>query len=146
MGEVDKPKGAKDYEGLGLGHMSDVPVAAFDPIFWHHHANLDRILAMWQTLDWDKWFDAHQKDDPLPSDPLLPFHTDTEKHPWSSDRARSWIKLGYQYDDLVPQHGVTEGSPQYLNDLPETHYRTISQHKQTGPRHARVHVVRRNVP
>lgn len=38
MGEVDKPKDAKGYEGLGLGHMSDVPVAAFDPIFWHHHA------------------------------------------------------------------------------------------------------------
>ena len=22
---------------LGLGHMADVPVAAFDPIFWLHH-------------------------------------------------------------------------------------------------------------
>ena len=21
----------------GLGHMSDVPVAAFDPVFWLHH-------------------------------------------------------------------------------------------------------------
>lgn len=23
---------------LGFGHMSDVTVAAFDPIFWLHHA------------------------------------------------------------------------------------------------------------
>ena len=74
---------------------------------------------MWQTLHWDKWFDDPQQgdDDPLPSDPLLPFHHDTEKHLWSSDKARRWKELGYQYDDLVPRHGVIEGSPQYLNDL-----------------------------
>jgi hypothetical protein len=29
--------GQEGYEGLGLGHMCDVPVAAFDPIFWLHH-------------------------------------------------------------------------------------------------------------
>ena len=32
--DIDKKVG---YLGLGLGHMSDVPVAAFDPIFWLHH-------------------------------------------------------------------------------------------------------------
>lgn len=31
--DVDDPTG---YLGLGLGHMSDVPVAVFDPIFWFH--------------------------------------------------------------------------------------------------------------
>lgn len=28
--------GGSDYK-YGVGHMSDVPVAAFDPIFWLHH-------------------------------------------------------------------------------------------------------------
>ena len=37
MSKVDMCKHPKGYKGLGLGHMSDVPVAAFDPIFWLHH-------------------------------------------------------------------------------------------------------------
>lgn len=30
------------------GHMSIVPVASFDPIFWSHHAMVDRIWYLWQ--------------------------------------------------------------------------------------------------
>ena len=37
MSDKDIPDNAEGYQGLGLGHMSDVPVAAFDPIFWLHH-------------------------------------------------------------------------------------------------------------
>ncbi|KIW29400.1 uncharacterized protein PV07_05217 [Cladophialophora immunda] len=40
------------YTGGG-GHMGDTEVAAFDPIFWLHHANIDRLYAIWQAL-WDK--------------------------------------------------------------------------------------------
>ena len=32
----------------GRGHMGDPAVAAFDPIFWLHHCNVDRLLALWQ--------------------------------------------------------------------------------------------------
>jgi tyrosinase len=28
--------------------MSEVPVAAFDPIFWSHHAMIDRLWYLWQ--------------------------------------------------------------------------------------------------
>lgn len=31
------------------GTMGRVPTAAFDPIFWAHHCNIDRIWAIWQT-------------------------------------------------------------------------------------------------
>jgi tyrosinase len=31
------------------GSMGSVPTAAFDPIFWAHHCNIDRIWAIWQT-------------------------------------------------------------------------------------------------
>jgi hypothetical protein len=31
-------------------HMGDVPVAANDPIFYLHHANIDRLWACWQHL------------------------------------------------------------------------------------------------
>ena len=30
------------------GHMSMIPFASFDPIFWAHHANIDRLWARWQ--------------------------------------------------------------------------------------------------
>jgi len=33
----------------GQGHMGDPAVAAFDPIFWLHHCNVDRVLALWQA-------------------------------------------------------------------------------------------------
>jgi tyrosinase len=33
----------------GEGHMGDPAVAAFDPIFWLHHCNVDRLLCLWQA-------------------------------------------------------------------------------------------------
>jgi tyrosinase len=30
------------------GHMSEIPFAAFDPIFWAHHTMIDRIWRLWQ--------------------------------------------------------------------------------------------------
>jgi hypothetical protein len=33
-----------------VAHMGDVPVAGNDPVFYHHHANIDRLWACWQSL------------------------------------------------------------------------------------------------
>ncbi|KAF2865458.1 hypothetical protein BDV95DRAFT_632307 [Massariosphaeria phaeospora] len=41
------------------GHMNFQAVAAFDPIFWLHHANIDRLFAIWQAI-WDR--DGNAKD------------------------------------------------------------------------------------
>jgi tyrosinase len=30
------------------GHMGQIPYAAFDPIFWAHHAMIDRLWRVWQ--------------------------------------------------------------------------------------------------
>ncbi|MFL5896901.1 MAG: tyrosinase family protein [Solirubrobacterales bacterium] len=30
------------------GHMTDIPFAAYDPIFWAHHCMIDRLWRMWQ--------------------------------------------------------------------------------------------------
>ncbi|KAH7229837.1 hypothetical protein BKA60DRAFT_590624 [Fusarium oxysporum] len=90
-----KPKGVQSG-GHGLGHMSDVPVSAFDPIFRLHHweveclgwnslitlpSNSDRLLAMCQCLNWKAWFDkvrykqnVTKVEDKKKGDPLLPFH------------------------------------------------------------------------
>jgi len=42
----------------GRGHMGDPAVAAFDPIFWLHHCNVDRLLALWQTAYPDVYVSA----------------------------------------------------------------------------------------
>ena len=95
---------AKDsvpVDNIGLGHMSDVPVAAFDPVFWLHHCNVDRLLAIWQKFNKDKWFDSPYENDPTPKTELQPFHYDTAGNIWFSEKCRNVEDLNYQYDDLV---------------------------------------------
>jgi tyrosinase len=36
------------YVGGETGHMSQVPLAAYDPIFWAHHSMIDRIWRIWE--------------------------------------------------------------------------------------------------
>jgi tyrosinase len=36
------------WVGGQRGHMGNVPLAAFDPIFWAHHTMIDRIWRLWQ--------------------------------------------------------------------------------------------------
>jgi len=36
--------------GSPLGHMSVTNVASFDPIFWLHHCNVDRMVALYQAI------------------------------------------------------------------------------------------------
>lgn len=37
------------------GAMSDIPTAAFDPVFWAHHANIDRMWAVWMATPGKQW-------------------------------------------------------------------------------------------
>ncbi|KAF4439226.1 tyrosinase precursor [Fusarium acutatum] len=108
--------GGSDY-ATGMGHMSDVPVAAFDPIFWLHHVQIDRLLAIWQCLNPKVWFDNGQSGDSntagltassvtddKETDPLEPFHrkeNDPEKEVWTAQACRDWTELNYLYDDLA---------------------------------------------
>lgn len=47
------------------GAMADIKTSAFDPVFWVHHANIDRLWTVWAatpgkrwgTLPPDSWFD-----------------------------------------------------------------------------------------
>ena len=46
--------------GGHAGHMSDPAVAAFDPIFWLHYANIDRLVSLWEALNPDVWVSQGQ--------------------------------------------------------------------------------------
>lgn len=84
------------------GHMADLGTAAFDPIFWLHHCNVDRQLAMYQASNGKgHWWDgAFPTTDPKPNDPLFPFHTDAVRTHFTSDMLRDWTQWGYTYDTL----------------------------------------------
>ncbi|KAI4220330.1 MAG: hypothetical protein L6R36_007696 [Xanthoria steineri] len=93
------------------GHMSNIPYSSFDPIFWLHHANTDRLFALWQAVYPESNFTSSQVSayDTLTIDagqtedintPLAPFHSDDSGTLWTS--ATSWTtkEFGYSYPEI----------------------------------------------
>jgi tyrosinase len=98
-----------DALGGNGGHMSYPDIAAFDPIFFFHHCNVDRLLALWQRYN-DSWikpsddFDGTFNIDPGATidskTPLYPFRKTPDAF-FNSDDVRDVTKLGYTYPELV---------------------------------------------
>lgn len=96
------------YTGLG-GHMTYIPLSSFDPLFYLHHANTDRLVSMWQVLNPDSWispmrsaeqtYSAPQGTWQDGSTPLYPFTAASSGDMWTSDMARSTESFGYTYAD-----------------------------------------------
>ncbi|KAK3349522.1 common central domain of tyrosinase-domain-containing protein [Lasiosphaeria hispida] len=102
--------------GGSMGHMTEVPVAGFDPIFFMHHCNIDIQFAIWQGLNEknpNNWFDHLEKeydDDgtwnippgtkPTPETPLP--HFTRIRRAFASTRmaSKDWIPPGYSYLEL----------------------------------------------
>ncbi|KAI4259586.1 MAG: hypothetical protein LQ352_000654 [Teloschistes flavicans] len=92
------------------GHMGVIDYAGFDPLFWLHHANTDRLLAIWQALHPDSYVESSQE--PIGSavlaagtqtdvnTPLKPFHWDTNGNYWSSATVTNISELGYSYPEV----------------------------------------------
>ncbi|KAI0126190.1 hypothetical protein BJ170DRAFT_685428 [Xylariales sp. AK1849] len=85
------------------GHVGFVPVAAFDPLFWFHHNNIERMFTVWQAVhaeEKDCWFNYDPKE---AQEPLRPFLAraksagDDPKDFWNSDSVRDSRTLGYHY-------------------------------------------------
>ncbi|KAF2024105.1 Di-copper centre-containing protein [Setomelanomma holmii] len=101
-----------NYHNLigGRGVMSNPSVAAFDPVFWFHHANIDRYWALWAAMHPNSWFPPPSKagDQPENQKDLLPFYKTRETAGTGtyhdSDDAKTTEFYGYYYDDF-------EGSP-----------------------------------
>ncbi|KAH6990001.1 common central domain of tyrosinase-domain-containing protein [Ilyonectria destructans] len=119
------------------GHMSHVPVAAFDPIFWLHHCNIDRLFAIWQVLHDDSWFtgnDIRDKDlgnfyippgtADKPTDALRPFHKTSDGQYYTSDDIREVTPLGYTYPGLEKwEYTAADGSydkARHIEELTKT--------------------------
>ncbi|PGH18171.1 hypothetical protein AJ80_04558 [Polytolypa hystricis UAMH7299] len=92
------------------GHMTYTPWSSYDPSFWLHHANVDRIVALWQALHPDSYVES------LPNrggnymttqgtienvnTPLWPFHS-SDKDFYTAASSRSTRPFGYTYPEIV---------------------------------------------
>lgn len=93
------------------GDMGNIPLAAFDPVFWLHHAMVDRAFALCQVANPDAWmqpwtefgstytYASGSMEDS--SSPLEPFHSDPHGNFWSSNDLSQTSALNYNYADLA---------------------------------------------
>ena len=103
----------------GYGHMSDTAASAFDPIFWLHHANIDRLFSMWQAINPESYvvptvniFGSYAEPRGFVDDEdsnLLPFHSDDGSGFWTSKGVRSTRTFGYTYRDVIDWN-TTQGA------------------------------------
>ncbi|CAK7205161.1 hypothetical protein SEUCBS139899_007926 [Sporothrix eucalyptigena] len=95
------------------GHMGDLNWSGFDPVFMLHHANVDRLYAMWQAINYnDPVFTTTQYGNalygtaagPVTADsPLRPFYSSSSStgsvfH--TSRSVESLVSFGYTYPEI----------------------------------------------
>ncbi|CAI6332791.1 unnamed protein product [Periconia digitata] len=93
------------------GHMAPAGATAFDPVFWLHHATVDRQIAIWQKLNPDSYMNAcfamnptwtiNWGDDLDENSALTPFHKNAAGDFLTSKDVRDIEKLGYTYPELI---------------------------------------------
>ena len=78
---------SRDVRNWTGGHFAGDSYTAYDPIFWFHHANLDRLWSRWQRLH--------------PAAPMPPALLAAELKPFSITVADilDIEKAGYRYDE-----------------------------------------------
>ncbi|CAG8584266.1 17020_t:CDS:2, partial [Cetraspora pellucida] len=93
------------FGGLG-GHMTYVDLASFEPVFFFHHSNMDRLFALWQGAFPDSWIPKKPNingtytelinEELDENSDLTPFRK-TKTEFWKSSDVRDFEKLGYTY-------------------------------------------------
>ncbi|PRW59760.1 tyrosinase superfamily [Chlorella sorokiniana] len=103
------------HETVG-GWMPHVPHASFDPIFWLHHAFVDKLFALWQLenptvglspqldLEGTYWYPPGTVVNSLT--PLAPFRVPGSHRFYNSNEMRDWRGLGYTYDNMVNEYAA----------------------------------------
>lgn len=94
-----------------FGHMTITQLSAFDPVFWLHHANVDRIVAIWQALHPDSFVEPvintdgtyFQSPHTLDTENtwLAPFRSDEDVNMWTAATVRDTVTFGYTYPELI---------------------------------------------
>ena len=112
------------------GHMTYNNFAAFDPVFYLHHANVDRLFALWQAMNPGSYIgntnqgntetytiNANQPIDG--NTPLSPF-TNGAGQFWTCNSVRDVTQMGYTYSDLDGNVRQTVNNLYGSNALPQS--------------------------
>lgn len=113
---------------VSAGHMFYLPTAAFDPLFWLHHCNVDRIFAMWQTLNPNNYgatqtaphstWTIAQGSSQGPNSPLTPFYKNTNGQFWTTNDVKNWAStFKYTYPEFSNSDGSKASITNYINGL-----------------------------
>lgn len=91
------------------GHMYYLDISSFDPIFWLHHTNIDRLLAMYQLIvpntyvangninhGMAQWSQGEPKNSYTP---LKPFTKNNRGDYFTSEDVKETRVLGYHYPE-----------------------------------------------
>ena len=100
-----------DVVGGRYGTMHFVPIASFDPIFWFHHQNVERLFVLWQLMNPDKWIEPSEvvQEDTMStvlqevvngSTPVLPFRGPSGEYV-TGDSLRDIRSLTSNFDDAM---------------------------------------------
>ena len=119
--------GGPKVGSVAAGHMSVLSTAAFDPLFWLHHCNVDRLFALWQGVypnsyggsqvaPHSTWTIAQGTTQNADS-PLTPFHRDSSGNFWTTNLVRDWTKFKYTYPEYKNSDGSTSAISNYINKL-----------------------------
>ncbi|KAK7036243.1 tyrosinase [Favolaschia claudopus] len=115
----------------GNGQMSDPSVAGFDPIFFLHHANVDRLVSLWSAINPGVWVSAGEATDgtwTIVPDSTVDKNTDltpfwnSQTSYWESSMVTATATLGYSYPefnglDLSNPNAVRTAIAQKVNQL-----------------------------
>jgi tyrosinase len=95
--------------GESGGHMYYLDISSYDPLFWLHHTNIDRLLAMYQHIvpntyvangnirrPMAQWNQGEAKNSYTP---LKPFTKDTKGNYFTSQDVKETRVLGYYYPE-----------------------------------------------
>lgn len=92
----------------GNGHMSALEVSAFDPVFWLHHCNVDRLGAIWQAMNPNSYVTAKASEGNFftaqgatedANSGLKPFWDASGTKFWTSTRVKETTTFGYAYPE-----------------------------------------------
>ncbi|KAK0657015.1 common central domain of tyrosinase-domain-containing protein [Cercophora newfieldiana] len=93
----------------GGGHMSSLEVSSFDPIFWLHHINVDRLWSIWQDLNPTSFmsprpapystFNATRGGTQDQNTALSPFWDKSGTKFWTSTQVKDSATFGYAYPE-----------------------------------------------
>jgi tyrosinase len=120
--------GGPGSNSVSSGHMSVLPTASFDPLFFLHHCNVDRIFAMWQAINPTKYRgeqDASEATWTIASGDandensnLTPFLKDNSGNFWTPIQLRYWnTTFAYTYPEFSNSRGDRAAIVSYARKL-----------------------------